>query len=77
MIIYGSKEKPYSIRFTITEIPNPWAIKLVDLNKDGKDYLIDELPIGVCTDKYKEFLEGLLESKKLKSLKNYVYKLVN
>ena len=40
-------------------------------HKDGKDYVIDELPIGVWTDKYKEFLEGLLESKKLKSLKNY------
>ena len=42
-----------------------------NFHKEGKDYVIDELPIGVWTDKYKEFLEGLLESKKLKSLKNY------
>ena len=42
-----------------------------NFHKEGKDYIIDELPIGVWTDKYKEFLEGLLESKKLKSLKNY------
>ena len=40
-------------------------------HKKGKDYIIDELPIGVWTDKYKEFLEGLLENKKIKSLKNY------
>ena len=42
-----------------------------NFHKEGKDYVIDELPIGVWTDKYKEFLEGLLESKKLKSLKDY------
>jgi len=40
-------------------------------HKEGKDVIIDELPINVWTDKYKEFLEGLLEGKKLKSVKNY------
>ena len=33
--------------------------------------VITELPIGMWTDKYKEFLEDLLESKKLKYMKNY------
>ena len=33
--------------------------------------IISELPIGVWTDKYKEFLEKLLEDKMIKSMKNY------
>lgn len=32
---------------------------------------ISELPIGMWTDKYKEFLEDLLEKKLIKSLQNY------
>ncbi len=32
---------------------------------------ITELPIGVWIDKYKEYLEELLENRKIKSLKNY------
>jgi DNA topoisomerase II len=32
---------------------------------------IDELPIGVWTDKYKEFLEGLVDEKKIRNFKNH------
>ena len=39
--------------------------------KKGPIYQITQLPIGVWTNKYKEELEGMLEAKKLKSLKNY------
>lgn len=38
---------------------------------DGKRIVITELPIGVWTDKYKEFLEDLMEARKIKQLKNY------
>ena len=40
-------------------------------SQDKNKYIIDELPINMWTDKYKEFLEDLLEKKKIKSLKNY------
>jgi DNA topoisomerase II len=39
--------------------------------KDGKKITITELPVMTWTDKYKEFLEGLLENKKVKSFRNY------
>jgi DNA gyrase/topoisomerase IV subunit B len=39
--------------------------------KKNDKYIIRELPIGVWIDKYKEYLEDLLENKKIKSLKNY------
>lgn len=39
---------------------------------DGKHkYTISELPIGKWTDAYKEYLEDLLEQRKIKSMKNY------
>jgi DNA topoisomerase-2 len=34
-------------------------------------YIVDELPIGVWTDNYKEYLEKLVETKKIKSFNNY------
>ena len=39
--------------------------------KKGKLFQITQLPIGLWTNRYKEELESMLESKKLKSLKNY------
>ena len=41
------------------------------IEKERNKYIIRELPINMWTDKYKEFLEDLLENKKLKSMKNY------
>lgn len=39
---------------------------------DGKDkVLIDELPIGMSIDKFKEYLEEQLEEKNIKCMKNY------
>ena len=34
-------------------------------------FIINELPINMWTDKYKEYLEDLLENKQIKGLKNY------
>ena len=39
--------------------------------KEGKVITITELPVMTWTDKYKEFLETLLENKKIKGFKNY------
>ena len=39
--------------------------------RKGNKITITELPVGVWIDKYKEYLEDLLENKKIKSLKNY------
>jgi len=39
--------------------------------KDGKKIKITELPVMTWTDKYKEFLEGMYENKKIKGFKNY------
>ena len=70
---------------TIPEI-QPWfrnhkgKVEKIDTNKyltrgvferDKNKVTITELPIGVWTDKYKDFLEDLLEKKLIKSLKNY------
>ena len=35
------------------------------------DCVVTELPIGMATDKFKEFVEDLVEEKRLKSYKNY------
>ena len=67
--------------------PLPWyrgfkgKIKKVDDHKfetygsferQGKNkVIVNELPINMWTDKYKEFLEDLLENKEIKDLKNY------
>ena len=40
-------------------------------SQDKNKYVIEELPINMWTDKYKEFLENLMEKKKIKTLKNY------
>ena len=39
--------------------------------RDGKKIIITELPVMTWTDKYKEFLEGMYENKKIKGFKNY------
>ena len=41
------------------------------MSKDGDKINITELPVQVATEKYKEFLEDLLEEKKIKTLENY------
>ena len=68
------------------EEPLPWyrgftgKIKKLSENKfetygsykrDGNKVIINELPINMWTDKYKEYLEDLLENKQIKGLKNY------
>ena len=43
-----------------------------NFKREGKNKVtITELPINMWTDKYKEFLEDLLENKQIKDLKNY------
>lgn len=39
--------------------------------KSGETHRITEIPIDISIDRYKDYLEKLLEEKKLKSLKNY------
>lgn len=39
--------------------------------KNGSDYVVTELPIGMWTNKFKENIEDLIEAKKLKGYKNY------
>ena len=56
---------------TIEKISSTKYVTIGCFHSDGKDVIIDELPINMWTDKYKEFLEDLLEKKKLKSVKNY------
>lgn len=51
---------------------NTWGV-ITPLNRpSGKGgCTITELPIGMATDRFKEFVEDLIEEKKLKSYKNY------
>ena len=46
---------------------NTWGA----LTKSHHKAVVTELPIGMSTDKFKEFVEDLLEEKRLKSYKNY------
>jgi DNA topoisomerase-2 len=39
--------------------------------QDGKKIVVTEIPIGISIEKYKEHLEELRDSKKIKSVKNY------
>lgn len=41
------------------------------MERKGDQIIITELPVGIWIDKYKEYLEELVENKKLKSMKNY------
>jgi len=43
---------------------------VIERKKNGT-VRVTELPIGLWTDRFKEFLEGLLEDKVIKSVKNY------
>ena len=38
---------------------------------EKKTKVVDELPVGLWTDNFKEFLDGLLEEKAVKKVKNY------
>ena len=38
---------------------------------EKKTKVVDELPVGLWTDNFKEFLDGLLEEKVIKKVKNY------
>ena len=44
---------------------------IITKSSKAKDYEISELPIGTSTNSYKEYLEDLIEQKKIKSMKNY------
>jgi len=39
--------------------------------KNGKKWVVEELPVGMSIESYKTYLEGLYEDKRIKSLKNY------
>jgi DNA topoisomerase-2 len=60
----GSIEKMNSTKFITRGI-----YEIIDEKK--KLYKISELPIGVWTDRYKEYLEELFEQKKIKHFKNF------
>ena len=41
------------------------------VSQENKTKVVDELPIGMWTDNFKEFLDGLQEEKVIKKVKNY------
>ena len=50
----------------------PRFITYGNVTRQGNNQvLVDELPIGLWTDKFKETLEGHVENKQIKSIKNY------
>lgn len=42
-----------------------------NVTKEKRNKVVDELPIGLWTDNFKEFLDNLLEEKNIKKVKNY------
>ena len=42
-----------------------------NISVEGKKKVVDELPVGMWIDNFKEYLDGLLEDKQIKSVKNY------
>lgn len=42
-----------------------------NVTKEKRNKVVDELPIGLWTDNFKEFLDNLLEEKTIKKVKNY------
>lgn len=42
-----------------------------NVSNEKRSKVVDELPIGLWTDNFKEFLDNLLEEKVIKSVKNY------
>lgn len=42
-----------------------------NVREDGRNIIVDELPVGYWTNKFKDNLDDLLEEKKIKSVKNY------
>ena len=52
------------------DIPSRYVTKGV-ITKSGNKTTVTELPIGMWTDKFKEMCEDFIESKSLKSMKNY------
>lgn len=57
----GTIEKTTENRYT------SWG----NITKENSFKIVDELPVGVWTDKFKEHLDSLLEDKILKKVKNY------
>ena len=42
-----------------------------NVNQEKRNKVVDELPVGMWTDNFKNLLDNLLEEKQLKSVKNY------
>lgn len=64
--------KPWYRGFTGTiEVIDKKIITTGVLSRDGDKVIVTELPIGKWTDKFKNELDILLESKMIKSVKNY------
>ena len=42
-----------------------------NITTDKKNKIVDELPVGMWTDNFKEYLDTLLEEKSIKKVKNY------
>jgi DNA topoisomerase-2 len=61
----------HGFKGTIEKINDVKFLSKGILNKTLNKYIITELPIGMWTDKYKEYLEELMDLKKIKQLKNY------
>jgi DNA topoisomerase-2 len=57
----GSIEKTDEFKYT------SWG----NITEEKKNKIVDELPIGMWTDNFKEYLDTLLEKKLLKKVKNY------
>ena len=55
---------------TITKVGTKFITKGL-IKRQGSKVTVTELPIGLWTDKFKEFLEDLLEQKMIKGMKNY------
>jgi DNA topoisomerase-2 len=65
--------KPWYRGFTGTiyeESPKKY-VTVGRVEKEGKNSVVTELPVGLWTDRFKEYVEDLVESKILKSYKNY------
>jgi len=53
--------------------PNKYESKGIvkESGKTGKKVVVSELPIGMSTNKFKDYIEDCIEEKKIKSYKNY------
>ena len=69
----SSELRPFYKQFkgSIEEITDSKWTCSGKIDRVKNDVIISELPVGVWTNKYKEFLEDLVVQKKIKSFKNY------